>query len=287
MLSGCGNDVLGQGSLGTQPDVTAGIPTTGAGLGVAAPGGEVVPPPTGAVVDYQIGGAYSPAPDVGVVIRDRSEQPAEGLYSICYVNAFQAQPGEAAVWDERDPDLILRTAGGDAVEDEDWGEPLLDISTSAKRTRLVEIVDGWLTDCAARGFRAVEPDNLDSWTRSSGRLTRAHAVEFARLVVERAHSHGLAAAQKNAAELTDDEIRRVGFDFAIAEDCQRFSWGRGSECDRYMSVYGDRVIEIEYSDAGTGAFDAACRARGDRISVLLRDRDVTPRGERGYVSRSC
>lgn len=147
-------------------------------------------------------------------------------------------------------------------------------------------MDGWLAGCAERGFRAVEPDNLDSWTRSSGLLKRDDAVEYARLVVERAHARGLAVAQKNAAELTDDEIRRIGFDFAIAEDCQRYSWGRLSECDRYLSVYGDRVIEIEYTD-GSGAFDAACRARGERISILLRDRDVVPRGEPGYVSRHC
>ena len=286
VLTGCGDDVSGQGSLGTEPDATAGMPYVGAGPGGATPVDGIVPPPPDATVDYQIGGAYPPASEVDVVIRDHSEQPAEGMYSICYVNAFQAQPDEASDWSERHPDLILRSGDGGAVEDEDWGEPLLDISTGAKRARLAEIVDGWLADCAERGFRAVEPDNLDSWTRSSGLLTRGDAVEYARLVVERAHARGLAVAQKNAAELTDDEIRRIGFDFAIAEDCQRYSWGRLSECDRYLSVYGDRVIEIEYTDGG-GAFDAACRARGDRISILLRDRDVVPRGEPGYVSRHC
>ncbi|MGX1598343.1 endo alpha-1,4 polygalactosaminidase [Dietzia maris] len=288
VLTGCGDDVSGQGSLGTEPDATAGKPYVGAEPGGGTPVEGVAPPPAGAVVDYQIGGSYPPASDVDVVIRDRSDQPADGVYSICYVNAFQAQPHEASVWEERHPDLILRSGDGvgDAVEDEDWGEPFLDISTNAKRARLVEIVDGWLAGCAERGFRAVEPDNLDSWTRSSGLLNRDDAVEYARLVVERAHARGLAVAQKNAAELTDDEIRRIGFDFAIAEDCQRYSWGRLSECDRYLSVYGDRVIEIEYTD-GSGEFNAACRARGDRISILLRDRDVVPRGETGYVSRHC
>lgn len=286
VLTGCGDDVSGQGSLGTEPDATAGMPYVGAEPGGGTPAEGVAPPPAGAVVDYQIGGAYPPAAEVDVVIRDHSDQPAEGIYSICYVNAFQAQPDEASDWSERHPDLILRSGDGGAVEDEDWGEPLLDISTAAKRARLAEIVDGWLSGCAERGFRAVEPDNLDSWTRSTGLLTRGDAVEYARLVVERAHARGLAVAQKNAAELTDDEIRRIGFDFAIAEDCQRYSWGRLSECDRYLSVYGDRVIEIEYTD-GSGAFDAACRARGERISILLRDRDVVPRGEPGYVSRHC
>ncbi|AWH90833.1 endo alpha-1,4 polygalactosaminidase [Dietzia lutea] len=284
VVSGCGSEVLGQGSVATGP-VPGTNPDAQPGVGSPPPG--VEPPPAGAVVDYQIGGAYAPAADVEVVIRNRSESPVNGVYSVCYLNAFQAQPDEASAWTGRHADLVLRDPGGDAVVDTEWDEPLLDISSDAKRSRLAAIVDAWLADCADRGFRAVEPDNLDSWTRSRERLTRADAVAYAELLADRAHARGLAVAQKNAAELTDEEIRRVGFDYAVAEDCQRYSWGRGSECDRYLAAYGDRVIEIEYTDGGTRAFETACRLRGDRISVLLRDRDVVPRGERGYVNRSC
>ena len=286
VLSGCGNEVKGQGSLGGGHETTPETPDTEPG----PDGGsdtEVVPPPTGAVVDYQIGGAYRPAPDVEVVIRDHSEKPVSGVYSICYINAFQAQTEGVSEWVERNPDLLLRTAGGSTVEDEDWGEPLLDISTTGKRERLAEIVGRWMGQCADRGYRAVELDNLDSWTRSSGLLKKSNAVDYATLLVERAHGHGLAAAQKNAAELSDHDIARVGFDLAIAEECQMYSWGRLTECDRYMSVYGDHMIEIEYADNGNTAFTEACRARGDRISVLFRDRDVTPQGQRGYINRTC
>jgi len=249
--------------------------------------GAVEPPPARAVVDYQLGGAYPPDPEVGVVVRDREAEPVEGVYSICYINAFQAQPHESALWEDHRPELLLRDESGEVVRDAEWDEPLLNISTAAAREALTEVVGEWMADCAARGFRAVEPDNLDSWTRSDGRATREDAVAYAGLLAERAHSLGLAIAQKNAAELTDEEIGRIGFDFAVAEDCQHYSWGEGSECDRYLAAYGDRVIEIEYTDGGRSAFLAACRERGDRISVLLRDRDVTPRGERGYVNRPC
>ena len=280
VASGCGSEVSGQGSVDAGPAlVVPGSPPS--------PPGAVEPPPANAVVDYQIGGAYPPAAEVGIVIRDRSQPPVDGVYSICYLNAFQAQPDEVGDWAVSAPDLVLRGAGGVAVEDVEWDEPLLDISSEGNRSRLVEIVDGWMADCADRGFRAVEPDNLDSWTRSRGLLTRADAVAYATLLVERAHARGLAVAQKNAADLSDEELRRIGFDFAVAEDCQRYSWGRGSECDRYMSVHGDRVIEIEYSDGGVRVFETACRARGDRLSILLRDRDVVPRGEPGHVNRTC
>src|SRR5438876_123758 len=82
---------------------------------------------------------------------------------------------------------------------------------------------------------------------------------------------GLAIAQKNAAEISAKGAR-IGFDFAIAEECQAYS-----ECGSYTRVYGARVIEIEYPDnGGRAGFEAACRARGDSISIVYRDRDVLP-----------
>ncbi|MDV8000108.1 endo alpha-1,4 polygalactosaminidase [Rhodococcus sp. IEGM 1408] len=280
IATGCGTEVRGQSSMDRNEPYVEPAPQAPVSSGVT-------PPPVHAVVDYQIGGAYPPAPGTGVVTRDRAEDPVEGVYSICYINAFQAQPDESGFWEDRHPDLLLTTRDGRPVRDEEWDEPLLDISTADKRERLAAIVDGWMADCADRGFKAVEPDNLDSWTRSGGRLTRDHAVEYSRLLAQNAHARGMAIAQKNAAELTDAQIRLIGFDFAVAEECQQYSWGTGTECDRYRSVYGVRVIEIEYSDGGTAAFTAACRERGDQISVLLRDRDVVPRGADGYVNRSC
>lgn len=174
VVSGCGSEVLGQGSIATGPAPgTSPDAQPGAG-GPSVP--DVEPPPAGAVVDYQIGGAYPPAADVGVVVRDRSEPPVDGVYSVCYLNAFQAQSDEASAWSGQHADLVLRGPGGDAVEDTEWDEPLLDTSSDAKRSRLAAIVDGWLADCADRGFRAVEPDNLDSWTRSP---TGTRAPRFA------------------------------------------------------------------------------------------------------------
>lgn len=47
------------------------------------------------------------------------------------------------------------------------------------------------------------------------------------------------------------------------------------------------VIEVEYTDNGGAAFAAACRERGDRIPVLLRDADVVPRGNAAYRAQWC
>ena len=48
------------------------------------------------------------------------------------------------------------------------------------------------------------------------------------------------------------------------------------------------MIEIEYPDnGGQRNFDRACRLRGNRISIVYRDRNVTPAGQPGFVERRC
>ena len=242
----------------------------------------VTNPPVDATFDYQIGGSYAPASSVGVVTRDRHDAAAANAYSICYVNAFQTQPDEKAYWTRHHRSLLLRK-DGKLVTDPGWpGEHLLDTSTAKKRAALARVVGRWIDDCAASGFSAVEPDNLDSWTRSGGRLSRSENLALAKLLVERAHAAGLAIGQKNTAEIGDAGRFQVGFDFAIAEECQVYD-----ECGDYTDVYGNNVIEIEYADNPHRAYRQACAARGDDIAVILRDRDVVARGRPGYVYRSC
>ncbi|WBB64116.1 endo alpha-1,4 polygalactosaminidase [Streptomyces sp. WMMC500] len=232
-------------------------------------------PPPGAGLDYQIGGAYDPPPGVGVVVRDRGDAPAPGAYNVCYVNAFQAQPGAEDAWD---PDLLLRDADGEVVYDEDWGEAVLDLRTAGKRERIAAKVGRWIDGCAARGFQAVEPDNLDTYVRFPRLLTAAHARSYAALLTRRAHDRGLAVAQKNTPELAGDRAR-TGLDFAVAEEC-----GAYDECAAYAGAFDDRVLVVEYTPGGLAA---ACGDWGDRLSVVRRDVAVSPRGAAGYVRETC
>jgi hypothetical protein len=238
----------------------------------------VVLPPANATFDYQIGVSYPPARGVRVVSRDRSGEPAAGLYSICYVNAFQAQPDELAWWKNTHPELLLRGAGGAVIVDQDWNETLLDVSTPARRAEIASIVGMWIDGCARRGFQAVEPDNLDSYERSDGRLAPSDNASFARLLARRAHTAGLAIAQKNTTDLLGQH-QSIGFDFAVTEEC-----GRYGECGQYASAYANRVFDIEY---GAGDFAATCRGSGAALSVVLRDRDVSPPGSPDYRFKTC
>ncbi|MFF2143680.1 endo alpha-1,4 polygalactosaminidase [Kitasatospora sp. NPDC058190] len=235
----------------------------------------VTMPPAHAGFDYQIGGPYQPPAGVSVVSRDHGASPAAGIYNICYVNGFQAQPDAEQEWDR---DLLLRDQAGNVVYDTTWNEALLDISTDTKRQRIALKVDGWIDECATKGFDAVEPDNYDSYTRSAGLLGAADAEAYQSLLVAHAHGQGLAIAQKNAAELAPDR-RRLGLDFAVVEQC-----GTYGECDRYADAFGDSVFDIEYDEQG---LQVACATWGTRISIVRRDLDVVPPSSPGYLRQTC
>lgn len=258
---------------GAAPVVALVVAYVVAGLaGPASAAGPVVLPRANAPWDYQIGGAFTPAARVAVVSRDRRARPAAGRYNICYVNAFQTQPDERGVW-RRHPGLILRE-NGHPVVDGAWDERLLDTRTPGKRQRLLRLERRWLGGCARAGYAAVELDNLDSWQRSDGLLTRADNVAFARLLVRAGHRRGLAVAQKNTPEL-GRRGPRIGFDFAITEDCARWH-----ECGTYARAYHRRVFDVEYTARG---FRRACRRWGGRLAVVRRNLEVTPAG----VDRRC
>jgi Glycoside-hydrolase family GH114 len=249
------------------------------------------PPPADAGFDYQIGGDYRLAPGVSVVSRDWfAGQDAPGnRYTICYVNAFQTQedergvdrPGDRSKWPRR---LVLFSLG----DDPNWGgEYLIDLSSPAKRTAALHHVRPMVDRCAVKGFEAIELDNLDSWTRFDGipraddvPFGRRAAVAYAALLTDYAHRRGLAVAQKNTLELGSRTAReRIGFDFAVAEEC-----GRHRECRGYAAIYGNHVIDIEYGRRG---FRAACTVVGRRVPVVLRDRDLSTPRSTDYRYRAC
>ncbi|AHH99022.1 endo alpha-1,4 polygalactosaminidase [Kutzneria albida] len=245
-----------------------------AATGTAPPHATVTAPPVTAGFDYQIGGAYTPPSQVRVVSRDHTAQPAAGLYNICYVNAFQAQPGAEGEWG----DLLLRDANGNVVMDEDWGEGLLDLRTADKRQRVAAKVNVWVDDCATKGFQAIEPDNYDSFTRSKGLLSDSDAQAYIRVLSAHAHKKGLAVGQKNTSELAGQR-QANGLDFAVAEEC-----GDQNKCGEYTPAFGDHVIVIEYTDAG---LRTACDRWGGSLSIVRRDHGVAPAGASGYVRKTC
>ncbi|CAN5918985.1 endo alpha-1,4 polygalactosaminidase [soil metagenome] len=234
-------------------------------------------PPTNAKLDYQIGGAYTPPTGVMIVSRDRTATPASGPSHICYITGFPTQPDKASIWMTQHSDLILRDNNGAPVIDADWNEMLIDVSTPAKRTAVAAIVAGWIDGCKTAGFDAIEIDNLDSYSRSGGRLTEDSAVAAMTLFSASAHGKGLAIAQKNSAEIVGRHSE-MSTDFAVAEECNTFD-----ECGDYVAGYGDHVLVIEYVRAD---FTKGC-TRFPGLSIVLRDRNLVAPGASAYVYDGC
>lgn len=250
----------------------------------ASASGEVQLPPPGARWDMQLAGDAPLPADVTVVERDWwVGRPHASAYTICYVNAFQTQPDESGT--DR-PDL-KRNWPSDLVldlEDPEWpGEFLIDIGTTEHRAAAAAHVGTMIEVCARHGAQAVELDNLDSWTRDlTGTVPfgSKDAVEYARLLVDRAHALGLAAAQKNAAGLLGPEDQAaMGFDFAVVEEC-----GVYGECEAFASAFDGRVLAVEYTNDGLAT---ACATLPQSASVIRRDSGLVTPNEDGYVYRTC
>lgn len=266
VLAGCGSTASRCGSeAGPHGDPTSDVAASSIRL-----------PPRDGKLDYQLGGAYPPPAGVAIVVRDRKAPPVPGIYNICYVNGFQIQPDEAGTWTSRYPELILRDDAGRPVVDTTWNEMLIDVR-AARRSAVAAIVGAWISECRIAGFDAVEIDNLDSYTRSGGRLVATDAVAMMTALSGAAHAAGLAIAHKNAVDLVAQRSV-LGTDLAITEECNRYA-----ECDEFRAGYDDRVLMIEYRRED---FTAGCAAY-PRLSIVLRDPKLVAPSDPAYVYDSC
>lgn len=189
---------------------------------------------------YDIDGQDASAADVAAL-------KAAGRRVICYVNAgaFEQWRPDAG----RFPKAVL----GKNLDG--WpGERWLDIRRWAE---LEPILAGRFDTCRAKGFDAVEPDNVDGYANRSGfKLTAADQLTFNRRLAALAHRRGLAIGLKNdvdqAAQLEPQ------FDFAVNEECAAYD-----ECDK-LSVFvaaGKPVFHVEY-DKERGGFCPETRRLG-------------------------
>ncbi|GAA2239479.1 endo alpha-1,4 polygalactosaminidase [Promicromonospora sukumoe] len=285
VLTGCqSSPTAGQEAESTAAATADG--GAGTGSGSDADAAAVTLPPTTGHFDYQLGTAYELDGGLDVVVRDATAQPADGAYGICYVNGFQTQPGQADLWLGDNEDLLLHDAAGELVIDPDWpDEYILDPSTEEQRDRILDLLGPVLTGCADAGFSGVEIDNLDTWTRfddpDTGLIEEDAALALAGAYIDLAHGAGLAIGQKNAAEATTAG-RELGFDFAVTEECAAYT-----ECGAYTDVYGEHVLQIEYTDNLPDGFDAVCADPDRGPLTILRDRDLVGPEDEAYAYEQC
>lgn len=261
------------GSSGTGGRAGAGGSSGSGGMGAAGmdmmeptPGGPWWKPVAGLSWQWQIGGGtIDPNLEVDVFDIDWEESAdtvemlhAAGKKVVCYVSVGS--------WEEWRPDADDFPAAVLGNDYPDWpGEKFVDIRAQALRDVMASRFD----TCKAKGFDAVEPDNMDVFSSDSGfDLTSADGVDYAEWMATACHDRGLAIVQKNAPEITED-IAAV-YDGALTEDC----YADGNWCaDMQPYIDADKpVFACEYD---AGIFDDACSWGTSRnYSFILKNLDL-------------
>lgn len=224
--------------------------------------------PPGLSWDWQLDGEMDLGRAVDVMALDLDEvEPsdiaalkARGVRTVCYISVGTAE-------DFRDdwPDFPPAVLGPELP---DWpGERYLDIRD---RAAILPIMLRRMERCAAKGFDAVEPDNMDLYDNEVGfPISRSHQLAYLRDLAGMAHGLGLAIAQKNAEELVPDLVEQ--FDFMMIEEC----WAN-ERCEETLPYIraGKAVLDAEYTDSGTDLPQACAAAVRMGISMVYKTREL-------------
>ncbi|MCQ2001981.1 endo alpha-1,4 polygalactosaminidase [Arthrobacter zhaoxinii] len=246
-------------------DSSAPAESSARGAGASAePGVPLWLPPPGSTWQWQLSGRLDLDVDAAVFDVDfETTTPEEidalkqhGRRLICY---FSAGSREEYRSDAGEFPVAVRGQPLDGWPDEEW----LDIRQTDV---LLPIMAARMDTCAAKGFDAVEPDNLDGYVNETGfPLTAEDQLAYNRAVAELAHSRGLSVALKNDVDQIPELVD--SFDFAVNEECVRYD-----ECSLYLPFTdaGKAVLHVEY--AGTLDFCAETRQLG--LTSMLKPLDL-------------
>lgn len=254
----------GSSSPGPGPTVVPATETPTTRVDGADSAGRWIPAP-GTAWQWQLSGPLDLSVDVPVFDVDGFDTSAEvvaelhrrGRRVICYVNV--------GAWEAWRPD-----AGGFPAstlgQSNGWpGERWLDI----RRLDLLEpLLAARFDMCAAKGFDAVEPDNIDGFLNDSGfPLTARDQLVFNRRLAEMAHERGMSIGLKNDVEQVEDLVD--WFDFAVNEECARYG-----ECELLVPFVaaGKAVFHVEY-DLEPHEFCHVTVPLG--FSSMVKDRELT------------
>lgn len=157
---------------------------------------------------------------------------AAGKTVICYIDAgsYENYRRDAASF----PASVL----GKTLEgwpDEKW----LDIR---QRSILLPIMAKRIDSCRAKGFDAIDADNVDGYSNATGfRLTAQDQIAYNRALTQLAHTRGMPIGLKNTLGLIPALVD--SYDFAVIEQCFEYN-----ECELTLPFIrsGKPVFEVEY-----------------------------------------
>ena len=253
----------------TSATSSGGLPATVACAGCWHPGlrvswnwvlNHVPAPPYRAVQMYDIDGFDAQASDVTAL-------HGAGIKAVCYlsVGSYEDWRSDAAQF----PAAVL----GNNLDG--WaGERWLDVrDVQQAGSQLAKIMGARLDMCRAKGFDAVEFDNMDGYTNKTGfPLTAAQQAYYDAFLANGAHQRGMSAVMKN--DLDQVSTLLPYFDFALNEQCNEYS-----ECGALSQFVaaGKPVFNAEYaSSTSFCTADNAANFNGLNLALDLDDSKFQP-----------
>jgi hypothetical protein len=202
------------------------------------PGGHWTPSP-GTTWQWQLSGSMDTTVDATVYDVDGFDTSAaqvaalhaQGRRVICYLSA--------GTWEDWRPDAASFPASVKGSANGWPGERWLDIR---RIDLLAPILTARFQMCRDKGFDAVEPDNVDAYSNSSGfPLSATDQLSYNRWLADTAHSLGLSVGLKN--DVDQVVSLQPSFDWALNEQCYQYG-----ECGPYQSFVsaGKAVFVAEY-----------------------------------------
>lgn len=176
-----------------------------------------------------------------VIEMDGFETPAKtvaavhvlGKRAVCYI--------DVGTWENWRPDAKRFPASVLGRPDAGWpGERWLDIR---RLGILLPLMRTRFARCVAKGFDAVDPDNVNGVENATGfKLTVEEQLAYDRAIASLAHHDGLAVALKSYPE--EAKALEKSFDFVVNEQCVQYQ-----ECRQlapFISAH-KAVFDIEYT----------------------------------------
>jgi hypothetical protein len=227
---------------------------------------DLLPGQQGTLV-YDIDGENATAADVAAI-------HAAGAKAVCYVDVGTIEQGRSD-YAQFPASVIGPPVAG-------WpGENWL-LVTAANRSAILPLMQARIANwCQAKGFDAVEPDNLDAWTNISG-VSEADNVAYDLAVANLAHGMSLSIGLKNmltSASSTNLPTIVSTFDWALVEQCFQYS-----ECTAYGQFVsaGKAVFDVEYQTSPN-----CTQADQSHMNAQLRDLNLAGPHASGYKYTPC
>jgi Glycoside-hydrolase family GH114 len=229
----------------------------------------LVPDQTGQAV-YDIDGQEATAADVAAI-------HAVGAIAVCYVDVGSLEMGRPDYSDF--PSSVI----GPVVDG--WPQENWLLLSSADQSIILPLMkarfESW---CVAKGFDAIEPDNLDGWTNIS-QISESDNLTYDLAIANLAHEVNISIGLKNL--MTDLDSSQypqflAAFDWALNEQCYQYQ-----ECDAYTAAgsflpAGKAVFDVEYSTSPD-----CSNANGAHMNAQLTDLDLVGAKDSGYQYTPC